>query len=70
MTRHDFALTKLYGQDIKSIWWMPWRKEAMKDVASCDKLRGVAKQTLIRRFPNGETHPDEVGISSPEYIGC
>ncbi len=68
-TRHDFALTKLYGQVIKSIWWMPWRREAMKDVASCDKLRGVAKQTLIRRFPNGETHLDEVELSSSEYIG-
>jgi hypothetical protein len=48
---------------------MPRRRKAMKDVASCDKLRGVAKQTLIRRFPNGETHPDEVGISSSESIG-
>jgi hypothetical protein len=24
----------------KSIWWMPWHQEAMKDVALCDKLRG------------------------------
>jgi len=23
----------------KGIWWMPWRQEAMKDVALCDKLR-------------------------------
>jgi hypothetical protein len=36
---------------------MPWRQEAMKDVASCDKLRGAAKQALIRRFLNGETRP-------------
>ncbi len=48
---------------------MPWRREAMKDVASCDKLRGVAKQTLIRRSPNGETQLDEVELSSSEYIG-
>jgi hypothetical protein len=48
---------------------MPRCKKAMKDAASCDKLRGVAKQTLIRRFPNRETHPDEVGISSSEFIG-
>lgn len=34
---------------------MPWQSEAMKDVVICDKLRGVDKQTLIRRFPNGET---------------
>jgi hypothetical protein len=26
----------------KGIWWMPWRQEAMKDVARCDKLRGGA----------------------------
>jgi hypothetical protein len=24
----------------KGIWWMPWHREAMKDVAPCDKLRG------------------------------
>ena len=23
----------------KSVRWMPWRQEAMKDVARCDKLR-------------------------------
>ena len=46
----------LYGQVNKRIWWMPWQSEAMKDVVACDKLRGVGKQTLIRRFPNGETH--------------
>jgi len=26
----------------KSIWWMPWHREAMKDVARCEKLRGGA----------------------------
>jgi len=35
---------------------MPWQSEAMKDVVACDKLRGVGKQTLIRRSLNGETH--------------
>ena len=34
---------------------MPWYREAMKDVVSCEKLRGAAKQALIRRYPNGET---------------
>ena len=48
---------------------MPRRRKAMKDVASCDKLRGAAKQALIRRSPNGETHPGKAGISSPESIG-
>jgi len=35
---------------------MPWQLEAMKDVGACEKLRGVGNQTLIRRYPNGETH--------------
>jgi hypothetical protein len=26
----------------KGIWWMPWRREAMKDVVRCEKLRGGA----------------------------
>jgi len=26
----------------KSIWWMPWRMKAMKDVIGCDKLRLAA----------------------------
>ena len=24
----------------KGVWWMPWRQEAMKDVALCDKPGG------------------------------
>jgi hypothetical protein len=35
---------------------MPRLSEAMKDVTSCDKLRGGANNLYIRRFPNGETH--------------
>ena len=46
---------------------MPWHYETMKDVAACDKLRWGGKQPLTRRFPNGETYPDEVGMS-PEFI--
>ena len=26
----------------KGIWWMPWRTEAKKDVARCEKPRGGA----------------------------
>jgi hypothetical protein len=53
----DCILTKIiYDQDIKGKWWMPWRRKAMKDVDSCDKLRGAAKQALIRGFLNGGTH--------------
>ena len=43
------------GQATKGVWWMPWHREAMKDVVACDKLREVGKQTLIRRSPNAET---------------
>jgi hypothetical protein len=35
---------------------MPWLSEAMKDVTSCDKLRGGANIHYIRGFPNGATH--------------
>src|SRR5215831_480816 len=49
---------------------MPWRREAMKDVGGCEKLRGVANRTLIRRFPNGETHRGEqLRYLRPEFIG-
>ena len=41
----------------------------MKDVVVCDKPRGVDKQTLIRGFPNGETHRIRT-VPAPEYIGC
>jgi hypothetical protein len=46
---------------------MPWRLQAMKDVVACDKLRGASKQALIRRFPNGGTHP--LWVLHTEYIG-
>ena len=48
---------------------MPRRKLAMKDVSSCDKLRGAAKRALIRRFPNGATFLSIGKESSAEYIG-
>ena len=53
----------LYSQVTKRIRWMPWQSEAMKDVETCEKLRGVGKQTLIRRYPNGETH-----LSKDRYL--
>ena len=42
---------------------MPWLSEAMKDVTSCDKLRGGANIHYIRRFPNGETRGAEGATS-------
>jgi len=35
-------------QITKGIWWMPWHREAMKDVVACDMHRGAGKQALIR----------------------
>ena len=32
--------SQLWGQVTKCMWWMPWRLQAMKDVAACEKLRG------------------------------
>ena len=49
-------------QDNKGNRWMPWRQEAMKDVVGCDKLRGAAKQAMIRRFPNGETRRESCPV--------
>jgi hypothetical protein len=48
---------------------MPWQKQAMKDVASCEKLRGAAHRRNIRRCPNGETHCREPAVLPAEYIG-
>ena len=42
---------------------MPRLLEAMKDVVSCEKVRGGAKQPLIRIFPNGATrHLEEMSF--------
>ena len=47
---------KEYNKLIKGVWRMPRLSEAKKDVISCDKLRGFAHKSYIRRFPNGATH--------------
>jgi hypothetical protein len=56
----DLESAQLWGQATKCMWWMPWRSQAMKDVAACEKLRGAGKRALIRRYPNGETRPARV----------
>ena len=57
------------GKATKSIRWMPWHLEAMKDVGNCDKLRGAVTQAIIRRFPNGKTHLVEDEEPHAEFIG-
>ena len=47
---------------------MPWQNQAMKDVASCEKLRGAAHRRYIRRCPNGETHEGKTLVRPDEYI--
>ena len=36
--------SQYYDQATKGVRGMPWCQKAMKDVASCDKPRGAAKQ--------------------------
>lgn len=50
------------GQATKGVWWMPWHREATKDVAACDKLREAGKRASIRRFLNAETRSRSIGI--------
>ena len=45
---------------------MPWHQEPMKDVVSCEKLRGAANKRYIRRYPNGETQHSV--LTYDEYI--
>jgi hypothetical protein len=58
------------GQATKGVWWMPWHREATKDVVACDKLRGTGKQVLIRRFLNAETRLGKSQSSGAEFIGA
>jgi hypothetical protein len=72
------AVEEQCGQATKGIRWMTWRAEAMKVGVASDMLRGVGKQTMIRRLPNGETHsrPAEciggcertLGTESSQYL--
>jgi hypothetical protein len=57
------------GQATKGVWWMSWHREAMKDAAACDKLRGVGKRTSIRRFLNAETRRNDLPSLPAECIG-
>ena len=47
---------------------MPWRKQAMKDVVSCDKPRGDANSLRSGGVRMGKPNPCEHGLSYREYI--
>ena len=42
---------------LQGVRWMPGYREPKKDVAVCDKPRGVGKRAVIRGCPNGGTWP-------------
>jgi hypothetical protein len=44
-------LRDVRGQATKGGRWMPWRQEAMKGVASCDKPRSAASRHYEPRMP-------------------
>src|SRR4029453_11797507 len=46
--------TKVRGQGTKGERWMPWRREAMKGVASCDMPRGAASRPRSEDARMGE----------------
>ena len=52
---------------MKSVWWMPWLSEVMKDVISCDKPWGGANNLRSVDFRMGQPgtlkryHPDLSG---------
>src|SRR5438552_17345474 len=48
---------------------MPWRREAMKDVASCDKPRGAASRLRSGDFRMGQPLARQVARSPAEFIG-
>ena len=50
------------GQATKGTGWMPWRQEPMKDVAGCEKLRGVAS-----RHRSGDVRMGKPGWRSPAH---
>ena len=57
------------GQATKSERWMPWRREATKDVASCDKPRGAASRHRSGDVRMGEPGWGNAHSSVAEFIG-
>src|SRR5262249_15049550 len=57
------------GQATKSERWMPWRREAMKDVASCDKPRGAASRHRSGDVRMGEPGWGNAHSSAAKFIG-
>lgn len=63
LLREPEYLAGFLSQVNKRKRWMPRQSKAKKDVAACEKPRGVGRQALIRGYLNGETHPVLLGIT-------
>src|SRR5262249_17694352 len=57
------------GQATKGERWMPWRQEAMKGVASCDKPRGAASRLRSEDTRMGKPGWGNAQSSVTEFIG-
>ena len=55
------------GQALKGVWWMSWHREATKDAAACENLRGAGKRASIRRSLNGETRRHDLPSRPAEF---
>jgi hypothetical protein len=54
---------------LRACVWMPWRKEAMKDVVSCDKPREDANSLRSGDLRMGKPSRCEHRLRSSEFIG-
>ena len=62
--------SQIIGQAKKSTRGMPWHWEPMKDVTSCDKLRGGANNLRSGDFRMGKPTWSHFHVLATEYIGC
>ena len=51
----NYAFLMPNEQATKSKGWMPWHRKAYEGRGKLRKATGRCKQSVIRRYPNGET---------------
>ena len=62
-------LKNICDQAVKGCWWMPWYRQAKKDVITCEKLRGVGKRHRSGGVRMGKPGRSNILSSLTEYIG-
>ena len=62
MQTNRFISSTLWKKKNKSVRWMPWHLKAMKDVASCEKLRVGASNLRSEDVRMGQPTPVYWGI--------